>query len=894
MGGGILLGFSEIRSRAITFAYEWREANYEMGQSQSFWIDFFTCFGISPKRVATFEERVKKLDGKTGRIDMLWKGVLLIEQKSRGQDLDKAYTQAMEYFPGLADHELPQYILVCDFYNFHLYDVVKGTDVKFILPELPSKVELFGFMIGQIKERPIDYERVNISAAEKMAKLHDSLKIIGYDGEELETYLVRLLFCLFADDTGIFDKNIFYDLIKNTREDGSDLAETLDGLFVRLNTPEEKRLKIEDRFTYFPYINGDLFETRLPNAAFDKKMRDILLSSCNFDWGHITPSIFGSLFQAAMSPEARRAMGAHYTEEANILKVINPLFMDELKAEFELVKNSTKKLEQFHDKLAKLTFLDPACGTGNFLIIAYRELRTLELEVIEAKHKDIIQTIMDVTDLSKINVDRFYGLEIDPLAAEIARVGMWLCDHQCNMALSQRFGMYFVRLPLKTKATITIANALKMDWPVTDYILGNPPFVGNRHMNKEHRNDISLLFPNAKTVDYVAGWYLKSAKLMYINNNVKTALVSTNSVVQGEQPVQIWKPIFDDYGMKIDFAYRTFIWTSAAKGKAAVHCVIVGFSHKHNKIKKVLYDGELIMKVQNINAYLVDAPNILIQGRTSPISSAPKMVRGSDAVDGGHLLLDEMEYKKLLKQEPLSKKYIKQVMGGTEFINNKLRYCLWLIDCPPSDLKKMSLTLTRVEKCRQCRINSTSEPTRKAADTPSLFMGIRQPNSNYIFIPQLSSERRSYIPIGFLHKDIIALGPHFMIPNATMYHFGVLTSSIHMSWVRTVCGRLKSDYRYSKDIVYNNFPWPAPTDKQKEAIEKAAQAVLDTRKNEFEKDPKATLATLYNPTLMPKPLSDAHKKLDRAVAKAYGDKRFATEAERVADLMERYQELMEE
>ena len=958
-----MLGFSEIRSRATTFAYEWREANYEMGQSQSFWLDFFTCFGISPKRVATFEERVKKLGGKTGRIDMLWKGVLLIEQKSRGQDLEKAHKQALEYFPGLADHELPQYVLVCDFYNFHLHDVAKGTEVRLTLPELPSKVELFGFMIGQTKERPTDYEKVSIEAAQKMAALHDSFKAIGYGGEELQTYLVRLLFCLFADDTGIFDKNIFYDLIESTREDGSDLAETLDGLFVRLNTPEHRRLKIEDRFTHFPYINGDLFDTRLPNAAFDKKMRHILLSSCNFDWGHITPSIFGSLFQAVMTLEERRAMGAHYTEEANILKVINPLFMDGLRSEFELARNDSKKLGQFHDKLAKLTFLDPACGTGNFLIIAYRELRNLELEVLEAKHsKDFTQGKLDAAEFSKINVDQFHGIEIDPLAVEIAKVGMWLADHQCNNALSGRFGRYYVRLPLTTRAKIIHANALKTDWPVTDYILGNPPFVGARLMTKGQKDDLTSVIVdsgnrpvrNSGNVDYVAGWYYKASQSMHKNITTRTALVSTNSITQGEQTATIWQTLMQDYGMKIGFAYRTFRWTSQARGKAAVHCVIVGFGNREaidkpvgdgrreaidkpagfgsietiDKLSgkigktespstksiprnaksrggfqspdidsssphmfpatKVIYDGELVLPANNINAYLVDAANVFISSRKTPLCDVPEMVFGNMPNDNGNFLFNDNEKFEFTSKEPSSEKWFRKIVGSQEFINSISRWCLWLEGISPGELKNLPMVNERVKNVRELRLKSTREATRKLADFPARFGEVRHPDGDYLLIPRVSSENRMYIPIGFMSKNVITSDSALIIPGATLYHFGVLTSNIHMAWVRAVCGRLESRYRYSANIVYNNFPWPSPSDKQKEAISKAAQAVLDAR-SLF---PKDSLATLYDPSLTPDALAKAHRELDRTVAKAYGDKGFATEGERVADLMERYRELV--
>ena len=905
-----MLGFSEIRSRATAFAYEWRGANYEMGQSQSFWLDFFACFGISPRRVATFEERVTKLGGKTGRIDMLWKGVLLIEQKSRGQDLDKAYRQALEYFPGLAEHELPRYVLVCDFHEFRLHDMEKAATEKgaaetFTLPELPAKVELFGFMIGQTRERPADGEKVSIAAAQKMALLHDSFREIGYEGRELQTYLVRLLFCLFADDTGIFDKNAFYELVAAAREDGSDLAETLDGLFARLNAPQERRLKIEDRFAHFPYINGELFESRLPNAAFDKKMRGMLLASCAFDWGHITPSIFGSLFQAVMTSRERRAMGAHYTEEANILKVINPLFMDGLRAEFGLAKNDARKLARFHDRLAGLAFLDPACGTGNFLIVAYRELRNLELEVLEAKHgKSFTQGKLDAAEFSKINVDQFHGLELDPLAAEIAKVGMWLADHQCNIALGARFGRYYARLPLAARANVACANALRADWPRADYILGNPPFVGARLMGKEQKDDLTAALvdsrgapvKNSGNVDYVAGWYYRAAQAMNENRAARAALVSTNSITQGEQTATVWQTLMQDYGMEIDFAHRTFQWTSQARGKAAVHCVIVGFSHAGGGRaepaapgagRKVIYDGELETEAGNINAYLVDAPCVFIASRKTPLCDAPEMGIGNKPIDGGQYLFTEEEKAEFLEKEPGAAKFFRPWVGSHEFINGCRRWCLWLGDAAPSELKGLPESMKRVDAVRKLRLASGSAPTRKIADTPRRFHVENMPGGDYLLIPRVSSENRAHIPIGFMPKDAIASDSALIVPGATLYHFGILTSNIHMAWVRAVCGRLKSDYRYSAGVVYNNFPWPSPDGKQKEAITKAAEAVLAARALY----PDESLAALYDPARMPAELARAHRELDRAAARAYGGKGYPTEAERVADLMGRYLEL---
>ncbi|MCL2183062.1 MAG: class I SAM-dependent DNA methyltransferase [Chitinispirillia bacterium] len=902
------LGWSEIRSRAATFAYEWRDQGSEKGQSQTFWIEFFEVFGISQKRVAVFEKKVKKIGGDAGFIDMLWKGVLLIEQKSAGKDLTKAYKQATEYFPGLTDDELPRFILVCNFEKFHLYDLTGGTDIEFALNELPSKVELFGFMIGFAWEKPTESEKVSIAAAEKMAKLHDSLKSINYTGRKLEQYLVRLLFCLFADDTGIFDKNIFRDLIAGTKLDGSDLAQVLADLFSRLNTPPSERLKIEDKLSSFPYVNGGLFADTLPIAAFDSQMRKALLDSCSFDWGFITPSIFGSMFQAAMSEEQRREMGAHYTEESNILKAINPLFMDDLNTEFELIKSNTKKLQAFHDKLARLKFLDPACGTGNFLIIAYRELRRLEMRVLEAIYTigsaqgASIQMALDVRDRSKIDVDQFYGIEIDEFACEIARVGLWLMDHQCNMELSKAFGGYYVRLPLDKSAVICHSNALTIDWnavcPANElsYILGNPPFWGARLMSEEQKADLVAVIVDSSgkpikgtgNLDYVSAWYYKATQFIQQNMQMRVALVSTNSITQGDQVALMWKSLIEDYNVKIDFAYRTFHWTSAARGKAAVHCVVVGFSRDDVQTKRRIFDGDLEIVANNINPYLVDAPNVYVENRRKPLCDVPNMIFGNMPNDGGHFLFTDDEKSGFIEKEPDATKWFRLFSGSEEFINKISRWCLWLEGISPSELHKLPMVRECVAKVRKLRSESSREATRKLAEYPTLFGEVRQPNSDYLLVPAHSSENRTYIPIGFMSKNVIASNACLIVPNTTVYHFGILTSNIHMAWVRTVCGRLKSDYRYSAGIVYNNFPWPMPTDKQRLAVETAAQAVLDARAQY----PNESLAKLYDPTLMPAVLAKAHKSLDNAVKNAYGSKGFASEAERVTDLMERYRGLV--
>ena len=902
------LGFTDIRNRATTFAYENKNNTYEMGESQTFWNEFFEVFGISHKRVANFEQAAVKATGNKGRIDVFWPGTLLIEQKSRGQDLTKAYTQARDYFPGISDDELPKYILVCDFHTFHLYNVMRGTDETFTLAELPSKVELFSFMVGRTFEKPSDNEKVSIQASEKMASLYDSLKAIGYPETSLKQYLVRLLFCLFADDTGIFDRGIFHELVINSEADGSNLADILRGLFERLNTPLENRLKTQDRFVDFPYVNGGLFAEPLPTAGFDDTMRKTLLDACAFDWGHITPSIFGSMFQAAMSMADRRNLGAHYTEENNILKVINPLFMNDLRTEFELVKSNNKKLTTFHEKLASLRFLDPACGTGNFLIIGYRELRRLEIEVIavlRSKNQNVsIDDMIDVSHNSLLHVNQFYGIEIDPLAVEIAKVGMYLVDHQCNMELSTKFGQYYARLPLEEPAVVVQANALQVEWlevlgtDRVDYVFGNPPFFGARMMDSEQKEDLKKVLVDstgqslkeAVDMDYVAGWYYKASRLMLDYPKIRTALVSTNSIAQGEQATNVWKTLMENYQMKIDFAYPTFVWTSQARGKAAVHCVIIGFSHKRVSSEKVIFEGDLTKAVENINGYLVDAPSIFITARKSPLCDVPGMKFGSQPRDGGHFVLTPDEREDILTREPDISSAIKPYIGAEQFLQGKERYCVWLHKAPWELWKDSKELKSRIEKVYEFRSASKAKTTNQYANDSTIFAQIAHPYTDYLIIPSVSSENRKYVPIGFMSKEVIASNLVMIVPNAELYHFGVLTSSVHMAWMRAVCGRLESRYRYSKDIVYNNFPWPTPTDIQRTAIETAAQAVLDARA-QF---PGETLATLYNPTTMPPTLAKAHRALDKAVSKAYGDQGFMTEAERVADLMERYQVLMAE
>ena len=896
------LSWNEIKDRALKFSRDWADEFSEDAEAKSFLDAFFNVFGVPRKRVATFEQRVKKLDGRDGYIDLLWKGILLIEQKSRGKDLDRAYRQAKDYFPGLKDRDAPRYILVSDFSRFRLYDLEEGEQHEFTLAELYKNVRLFGFIAGYQTTSYKEQDPVNIQAAERMGRLHDKLKEIGYQGHQLELYLVRLLFCLFAEDTSIFERRQFQDLIEqSTSEDGRDLAQWLESLFEVLNTAQEKRLKkLDEQLAAFPYVNGTLFAELLPHAAFDTCMRQLLLDCCALDWSRISPAIFGSLFQSVMDTTKRRNLGAHYTSEKNILKLIKPLFLDELRAEFEQIKTNRKRLAEFHQRLAKLTFLDPACGCGNFLVIAYRELRLLELDVLRALDKG--EASLDVAQFNILcDVDQFFGIEIEEFPAQIAQTALWLIDHQMNMRVSEEFGKYFVRLPLRKSATIIHGNALRTDWrdiikpEALSYILGNPPFGGAKYINEAQRADMAATFadvPSAGLLDFVSAWYRKAADYMADNPKIKAAFVSTNSITQGEQVGVLWPDLFKR-GVKIHFAHRTFQWSSEARGKAAVHCVIIGFA-LHDAEDKRIFDYETPqadpheIKAKHINPYLVDAADFVVANREKPICQVPEIGIGNKPIDGGHYLFTPEQRDEFLKREPAAAPYFRRWLGADEFLNGYHRWFLWLGDCPPEALKRMPEAMKRVEAVRKYRLDSKSAPTRKIAPTPTRFHVENMPDSDFLVIPEVSSERRVYIPLGFLGPETFCSNLIKIVPQATRYHFGVLSSAMHMAWTRTVCGRLKSDYRYSAGIVYNNFPWPqAPTDKQKQAIEDAAQAVLDARA----KFPNASLADLYDPLTMPEALTKAHQKLDAAVDSAYAKRKFTGDSDRVAFLFELYQQI---
>lgn len=908
------LSWNEIKDRALRFSREWADEASEDAEAKSFWDAFFDVFGVSRRRVANFERKVKKIDGKDGFIDLLWKGVLLIEHKSRGKDLDRAHIQARDYFHGLTDAELPRYLLVSDFARFRLYDLEGEAEaVEFPLKDLHKHVRRFGFIAGYQARSFKEQDPVNVEAAERMGRLHDALKAAGYDGHALELLLVRLLFCLFADDTGIFTpRHAFHDLIdQRTSMDGADLGLWLGQVFQVLNTPEDKRQKtLDEQLAELPYVNGKLFEEALPLANFDATMRKLLLDASGLDWSRISPAIFGSMFQSVMDAKARRNLGAHYTSEKNILKLIGPLFLDELKAELEKIGNHEAKLAQFHRKLATLKLLDPACGCGNFLVIAYREIRLLELQVLRRQFATQQSVLAHVSDHVLVDVDQFYGIEIEEFPAQIAQVAMWLMDHQMNLQVAEQFGENVVRLPLKKSATIVHGNALRVDWGDVvvardlSYILGNPPFGGKHYQSKDQRADQAIITAGIKSgsdLDFVANWFITAARFVD-GLNIPVAFVATNSIAQGEQVSILWGYIFGNHKLDISFAHRTFRWTNEARGKAAVHVVIIGLARSaFGAVRLFDYatpDAEPTERVvTHISPYLVEGPRLVITKRSTPLSNVPSMRYGNKPSDAGHLILSPRERNELIAKEPKAAQWLRRYVGSEDFINGIERWCLWLEGIDPSELRSMPEVLKRVEAVRAFRLASTAEPTRRAATTPTEFFYRSQPDTDYVVVPEVSSERRKYIPIGFLPPQVVCSNTNYLVPQGTHFTFGVLTSAMHMAWVKVACGRLKSDYRYSGSIVYNNFPWPdLADDKHRAAIEAAAQSVLDARA-QF---PGSTLADLYDPLAMPPALVKAHAALDKAVDAAYiaaekaaGRKppKLSTDAERVAFLFERYQAL---
>jgi hypothetical protein len=910
-----MLSWNEIRHRAIAFSRDWKGTTSEKSERQTFWNEFFDIFGIKRRTVAAFEEPVRKLSGNWGYIDLFWPARVLVEHKSAGQCLDKAHTQGMDYVRGLADSgrqgEVPRWLIVSDFQRIALHDLEAEpgspeATVEFPLKDLHKHIRRFAFIPGYKQHKLDPEDPANIKAAELMAGIHDALLAGGFAGHDLRVMLVRLLFCLFADDTGIFNQQDFKLFLTNrTAADGSDTGPKLARLFDVLNTPEgQRQAKLDEDIAAFPYVNGDLFAERISFADFDTNMRAQLLKAASFEWARISPAVFGSLFQGVMDSKERREKGAHYTAEKNILKLIRPLFLDDLRADKSTRR--TARLEALQIRLGTLTFLDPACGCGNFLVITYRELRALELEILLELHRNTLSETQhefpfDVTSLSLIDVDQMFGIEIEEFPARIAEVALWLADHQANIALSEAFGQLYRRIPLKKSPHIHHANALRLDWKSVlppekcSYVLGNPPFIGSKLLNPEQKAEVGAVFgdQNSGVIDFVGCWYRLAIDYCKHHKAIRCALVSTNSITQGEQVAALWPGLFAD-GLTIHFAHRTFQWESEARGKAHVHCVIIGFGLE-DVPSKVLFDYPNVKAdpqpatVSRINCYLIEGGNLAIPPRTHPLAAPRPMANGSIPADGGNLILSSAERDELLREYPEAAPFVREYLGAEGLISGERRHCLWLAQCPPEMMRRIPPLMVRVQAVREFRIASTKAATRAKAATASLFTENRQPASGcYLAFPRTSSENRRYIPIAYLPAEVIAANDIQMVPEANTYQFGVLTSAIHMAWVATVTGRLESRYRYSSKVAYNNFPWPTDaTDAQRLKVEESAQAVLAAR----EQVPGSTLADLYDPISMPPALAKAHADLDRAVDRCYRKELFLTDRQRVEYLFGLYEQL---
>lgn len=915
------LSWTEIRARAGAFARDWANESRERAEAQTFWNEFFAIFGMSRRRLATFEAPVSGLRGQQrGSIDLFWKGVLVVEHKSRGARLDTAFNQAIDYFEGLRDEDLPRFILVSDFARFRLFDLDASVGHEFALADLPANIRRFAFILGQTTRPVREQEPANRTAADLMAGLHDALAADGFAGHDLEILLVRLLFCFFADDTGIIEpRDHLHSYLERTREDGSDLGRTLAEVFDVLNTPREQRQHaLDEDLAILPYVNGNLFGDRTRIPRFSPSLRRLLLDASAYNWSAINPVIFGSLFQSVGHvQERRRAQGMHYTSEANILKLIGPLFLDDLHARYTAAQHSATELRALLADIRRLTFLDPACGCGNFLVVAYRELRLLELRCYE-RLRELGASIQQAFEGRGIDVDAFHGIEIEDFPSQIARTALWLVDHQMNLQLSELLGEALLRLPLITSANIVHGNALGLDWnaiiPRTRlrYILGNPPFIGKKARSAEQVADMQRVCGSIRgggELDYVCAWYAKAAEYI-AGTPIKAAFVSTNSIAQGEQVGILWRHLLAR-NISIRFAHRTFRWSNEARNNAHVYCVIIGFAEgpPPRGARLPLYDYEtpdaeasVVVGATHINPYLIDFPgDTLLAERRRPVCAVPPIVFGNMPNDNskeqksiggdGNLLLDEIERERLLARDPEAHTFVRPFLSNVEWLNGQHRYCLWLTDASPAQIRALPSVCERVERVRAYRAVSTREETRRLADSPHLFGEIRQPTTRYVLVPRHSSEHRRYIPMGFADPAEIAADSCCVIPDARLYHLGVLQSDMHMAWVRHVCGRIKSDFRYSNTIVYNNFPWPDADGGRQDAIAAAAQAVLDARAP-FLDNGQDSLASIYDPNAMPRALVETHRALSREVDRAYAPRRsFPTDRARMEFLLARYSPL---
>jgi hypothetical protein len=901
-----------LRNRADQFAHKFNGETDEDGEAKTFMDALFAVFNLDRYALARFEYPTKRYSsGKRGRADLFWRGKLLIEAKSghldKDTDWENTLTQALDYVKGMTKaSNRPEYVLLLNFKRLKLYRLTDSKTQKRLVPHLLCDIPLlafaqhldhFAFFLTAKQDLEENEIKANQEAAQLIATVHDSLELQHYGTQNAAILLSQILFCLFAEDTGIFEALQFTHYIKQYEQQPEQLGNALLQLFEQLNTPDKQRDKSQQIAAQFPYINGSLFRNsgnKIPPTTAG--VYQSLYNACLYDWSAISPEIFGSLFQAVMNPNERRTLGAHYTSETNILRLLNPLFLTELKAELKAAQRDRKKLERFRLKISQLQFLDPACGCGNFLVVTYRELRLLDIQVVAQLQG--AQMVTDTSLLSNIPLHHFWGYEIDPTAAHIATIAMWLTEHQMNVKFLDTFGVAQPSIPLNDAAQIINTNSLHIDWQKNmDFIIGNPPFVGSKMMSEQQRNEVKTLFNNkagSGVLDYVTAWYKKAANYMIINNpHLKCAFVSTNSITQGEQVNLLWQTLLQEHAVQIYFAHQTFKWSNEAKGIAAVHCVIIGFG-KDDVSQKYLFDypdikGEPIANlVKNINPYLVEGKNVLIGTRQHPISNVPPMSFGNMPLDGGHLLMTNEEKETMLAKEPDIERWIKPLISAHEFLNGKKRWCLWLVDANPNELRNSPEIMRRIKAVKQFREASVAPSTQKFAATPHTFRDKNNP-STFIVIPRVSSENRVYVPMGFFDKISIPSDTCMTVPNGDLFLFGNLTSKMHMTWMRYVCGRLESRYRYSKDIVYNNYPFPQVIlAHRREAVAAAAQAVLDARAPYIAQG--STLADLYDPLTMPPDLVRAHQVLDKAVDKCYRDAPFTSEPQRIAFLFDLYEQ----
>lgn len=912
----------EQKAAAKKFAAEWAGKGNEVQDTFKFWVGFIRrVLGVEDAENHIEREKPVKYEGHTTKIDIyIPETHVLIEQKSFGIDLDKPeprhgemltpFKQAEQYSQKLPLSEKARYIIVSNFETFRIHDLDKqgfeSTYEEIKLCELEKECHRFGFIIDKNKQMLQREMEISLKAGELVGKLYDAIKKQYNNPENPDTLkalnilCVRLVFCLYAEDAGIFGTHEMFGQYL-AKFPASEVRKKLIELFEVLDTkPEDRDPYMDDDLAAFPYVNGGLFaEKNIEIPRFNEEIVDLLINkaSAGFDWADISPTIFGAVFESTLNPETRRSGGMHYTSIENIHKVIDPLFLNDLTAELETILGGkqinvrTKKLEEFRDKLAGLTFLDPACGSGNFLTETYLSLRRLENRAIAAILGDSIM-FADTSSAStvKVGIGQFYGIEINDFAVTVAKTALWIAESQMLHETEKIINKSLDFLPLKSYANITEGNALRIDWEDVvpkdklSYIMGNPPFVGFTYMSQAQKEDMQIIFPKAKNLDFVCAWYKKASDLIQ-KSKIECGFVSTNSITEGETVATLWKFI----DIRINYAYTSFVWDSEAKLKAHVHCVIIGFA-AFDREEKHLYSEGLDKRANNINAYLCDAPNIIVSSRNKPICKVSPMVYGNKPADGGNLIIEDEDYEEFIRKEPQSKKYIKPLLGASEYLHNKRRWCLWLEGASPSEIKKCPLVYERVTQCKKSRENSVAAAIRKFAETPTLFAQRTQPiGKPFIIIPRVSSQRRKYIPMGFLDGNTIVTDLVQIVPDATIYEFGILTSNVHMAWMRAVCSRMKSDYRYLKDIVYNNFPWCSPTAEQKAKIEQTAQAILDARALY----PDCSLADLYDELTMPQELRKAHNANDKAVMQAYGFKPDMPESEIVAELMKLYQKLTE-